>query len=86
MNLRKYHNLIRSLSDDPVQWTALTPYQPGDAILVAVSPIDYQHRFTPNWKGPFKVIRAPNHFQVVYDLGSEECTVHVNNVKRYTGW
>ena len=69
--LRRHHDLMRNPPDDPAPWTALAPFQPGEAILVAVSPIHYRHKFAPKWEGPFQVIRTPNRFQVIYDYGGE---------------
>ena len=81
INLNKYHDLMRSPPDDPALWTAPDPFQLGEAIPVAVSPIHYRHKFAPKWEGPFQVIRVPNRFQVVYDYRGQERTANVNDVK-----
>ena len=39
------------------------------------------NKLTPRWKGPFRVKRVPNPYQVVYEDGSVWQTVHVNHTK-----
>lgn len=85
MCFHKSHDLLRSPSENPAEWTAQPMFQPGDAILVAVSPVHCQHKFAPKWEGPFRVIRSLNQHQVVFDYGGQERIAHVNNVKCYTG-
>ena len=45
------------------------------------TPPERANKLTPRWKGPFRVKRVPNPYQVVYEDGSVWQTVHVNHTK-----
>ena len=38
-------------------------------------------KLAPRWKGPYRVCRIPNEYQVVYEDGEVEHTIHVNHGK-----
>ena len=46
-----------------------------------MTPPEHANKLTRRWKGPFKVKRGPNPYQVVYEDGSVWRTVHVNHTK-----
>ena len=59
----------------------VNPYQEGSLIYTMATPPELSSKLTPRWKGPFRVRRIPNNYQVVYEDGSMWCTVHVNHTK-----
>ena len=57
------------------------PYQEGSLIFTMTTPPERANKLTPRWKGPFRVRRFPNHYQVVYEDGPVWRTVHINHTK-----
>ena len=57
------------------------PYQEGSLIFTMTTPPELANKLTPRWKGPYRVRRIPNHYQVVYEDGSVWHTVHINHTK-----
>ena len=55
------------------------PYQEGSLIFVMTAPPELTNKLTPRWKGPFRVKRVPNPYQVVYADGSAWRTIHINH-------
>ena len=45
------------------------------------TPPEHASKLTPRWKGPFRVRRIPNHYQVVYEDGPVWHKIHVNHTK-----
>ena len=58
-----------------------SPYQEGSLIYTMTTPPECSNKLTPRWKGPFRVQRIPNEYQVVYEDGAMWCTVHINHTK-----
>ena len=65
----------------PPPTASANPYQEGSLIFVMTTPQERTNKLTPLWKGPFRVKRVPNPYQVVYEDGSAWRTVHVNHAK-----
>ena len=59
----------------------VNPYQEGSLIYAMTTPPEHSNKLTPRWKGPFRVRRIPNEYQVVYEDGAMWRTVHVNHTK-----
>ena len=59
----------------------VNPYQEGSLIYTMTTPPERSNKLTPRWKGPFRVRRIPNDYQVVYEDGAMWRTVHVNHTK-----
>ena len=57
------------------------PYQEGSLIFVMTTLRERTNKLTPRWKGPFRVKRVPNPYQVVYEDGSAWRMIHVNHAK-----
>ena len=57
------------------------PYQIGSLIFALTTPPECTSKLAPRWKGPYHVCRIPNDYQVVYEDGEVECTIHVNDAK-----
>ena len=57
------------------------PYQEGSLIFAMTTPPERSNKLTPRWKGPFRVKRVPNPFQVVYEDGPAWRTIHINHIK-----
>ena len=57
------------------------PYQEGSLIYTMTTPPERSNKLIPRWKGPFRVRRIPNEYQVVYEDGAMWCTVHINHTK-----
>ena len=43
------------------------------------------HKLSPKWRGPFKVNKIPNPFQVQYEDEGREKITHVRNCKKFRG-
>ena len=57
------------------------PYQIGSLIFAHTTPPECTSKLAPRWKGPYRVCRIPNEYQVVYEDGEVERTIHVNHAK-----
>ena len=57
------------------------PYQEGSLIYTMTTPPERSNKVTPRWKGPFRIRRIPNEYQVVYEDGAMWRTVHINHTK-----
>ena len=57
------------------------PYQIGSLIFALTTPPERTSKLVPRWKGPYCVYRIPNEYQVVYEDGELERTIHVNHAK-----
>ena len=45
------------------------------------NPPERASKLSPRWKGPFRVCRIPNDYQIVYEDGEIRRTIHVNHAK-----
>ena len=61
--------------------TIANPYQEGSLIFAMMTPPERANKLSPNWKGPFRVCRIPNDYQIVYEDGEVRRTIHVNHAK-----
>ena len=43
------------------------PYQEGSIIFAMTTPPERAPELSPRWKGPFRVCRIPNDYQIVYE-------------------
>ena len=57
------------------------PYQEGSLIFATTTPPERASKLSPRWKGPFRVCRIPNDYQIVYENGEVRRTLHINHVK-----
>ena len=57
------------------------PYQVGSLIYALTTPPERASKLSPRWKGPYRVYRIPNDYQVVYEDGEVERTIHINHAK-----
>ena len=57
------------------------PYQNGSLIFALTTPPERTSKLEPRWKGLYRVCRIPNKYQVVYEDGGVEPTIHVNHAK-----
>ena len=57
------------------------PYRVGSLIYALTTPPERASKLSPRWKGPYRVCRIPNDYQVVYADGELERTTHVNHAK-----
>ena len=60
---------------------AANPYQVGSLIFALTTPLERTSKLAPQWKGPYRVCRILNEYQVVYEDGELERTIHVNHAK-----
>ena len=79
--LRQRLSLTHQQMTPPPAPAATNPYQEGSLIFVLTTPPERTNKLTPRWKGPFRVTRVPNPYQVVYEDGSTWRTIHVNHAK-----
>ena len=61
------------------------PYQEGSLIyamtILPPPPLERASNLSPRWKGPFCVCQVPNEYQVVYEDGDVQRTIHINHTK-----
>ena len=60
---------------------AANPYQVGSLIFVLITPPERTSKLAPGFKGPYSVCRILNEYQVVYEDGGLERTIHINHAK-----
>ena len=65
----------------PPSSPAANPYQVGSLIFALTTLPECTSKLAPRWKGPYRVCRVPNEYQVVYEDGNVECTIHINDAK-----
>ena len=65
----------------PLPPPVANPYQIGSLIYALTTPPELASKLSPQWKGPYRVCRIPNDYQVVYEDGEVERTIHVNHAK-----
>ena len=79
--LRQRLSLTHQQITAPPPPASANPHQEGSLIFVMTTPPERANKLTPRWKGPFRVKRVPNPYQMVYEDGSVWRTVHVNHTK-----
>ena len=57
------------------------PYQEGSLIFAMTTPPERASKLSPRWKGPFHVCWIPNDYQIFYEDGEVQQTIHVNHAK-----
>ena len=57
------------------------PYQIGSLIFALTTPPERTSKLAPRWKRHYRICRIPNEYQVVYENGEVERTIHVNHAK-----
>ena len=65
----------------PLPTPTANPYQVGSLIYALTTPPECTSKLAPRWKGPYRVCRIPNEYQVVYEDGDVEHTIHINHAK-----
>ena len=75
--LQLTHQQVTSPSPPPVA----NPYQVGSLICALTTPPERTFKLSPRWKGPYRVCRVPDDYQVVYEDGDMERTIHINHAK-----
>ena len=65
--LRQRLSLTHQQMTLPPAPAATNPYQEGCLIFVLTTPPERTNKLAPRWKGPFRVKRVPNPYQVVYE-------------------
>ena len=75
--LQLTHQQVTSPSPTP----AANPCQVGSLIYALTTPPERTSKLAPRWKGPYRVCRIPNEYQVVYEDGNVERTIHINHAK-----
>ena len=49
--------------------TIANPYQDGSLIFAMTTPPERANKLSPRWKGPVRVCRIPNDYQIAYEDG-----------------
>ena len=57
------------------------PCHEGSLIYVLTTPPEQTSKLASRWKGPFRICRIPNEYQVTYEDNELERTVHINHAK-----
>ena len=79
--LRQRLSMTHQQMTAPPPPASANPYQEGSLIFIMTTPPERVNKLTPRWKGPFRVKRVPNPYQMVYEDGSAWRTIHVNHAK-----
>ena len=57
------------------------PYQVGSLKYAMIAPPERASKLSPRWKGSYHVCQVPNEYQVVYEDGEVQRTIHINHAK-----
>ena len=79
--IQQWFQLTHQQMDGPPTAPTSNPYQIGSLIFALTTPPERTSKLPPRWKGPYRVCRIPNEYQVVYEDGEVERTIHVNHAK-----
>ena len=79
--IQKRLQLTHQQMTTPPPPPAANPYQIGSLIFALTTPPECTSKLAPRWKGPYCVCRIPNKYQVVYEDGNVERTIHINHAK-----
>ena len=79
--IQKRLQLAHQQMTTPPSSQAANPYQVGSLIFALTTPPERTSKLAPRWKGPYRVCRIPNEYQVVYEDGNVERTIHINHAK-----
>ena len=79
--LRQRLSMTHQQMTAPPPPASANPYQEGSLIFVMTTPPERDNKLTPWWKGPSRVKRVPNPYQMVYEDGSAWRTIHINHAK-----
>ena len=79
--IRQWLQLTHQQMAAPPVALSPNPYQEGSLVYVLTTPPERTSKLAPRWKGPFRVCRIPNDYQVTYEDDGVERTVHINHVK-----
>ena len=60
---------------------ATNPYHEGSLIYALTTPPERASKLAHRWKGPFRICRIPNEYQVTYEDDGLERTIHINHAK-----
>ena len=74
---QRLHQQVTSPPPPPVA----NPYCVGSLIYALTPPPERTCKLSPRWKGPYRVCRIRNDYQVVYEDGELERAIHVNHAK-----
>ena len=79
--IQKRLQLTHQQMTAPPPSPATNPYQIGSLIFTLTTPPEHTSKLAPRWKGPYSVCSIPNEYQVVYENGNVERTIHINHAK-----
>ena len=79
--IQKQLQLTHQQMTTPPPSPSTNPYQRGSLIFAMTTPTERTSKLAPRWKGPYRVCRIPNEYQVVYEDGNVERTIHINHAK-----
>ena len=60
------------------------PVQEGE--LIYQQQMDKTHKLSLRWRGPFKITKIINSFQITYDEQGRKKITHISNCKRFYDW
>ena len=81
VTIKKRLQLTHQEMTAPPPSPAANPYQVGSLIFALTTPPERTSKLAPRRKGPYSVYRIPNEYQVVYEDGNVERTIHINHAK-----
>ena len=79
--IRQWLQLTHQQTTIPPVAPTTNPYQISSLIFTLTTPPERTSKLAPRWKGPYHVCRIPNEYQVVYEDGEVERTIHINHAK-----
>ena len=79
--IQKRLQLTHQQMTTPLPSPAANSYEVGSLILALTTPPERTSKLAPRWKGPYRVCRIPNEYQVVYEDGNVQRTIHINHAK-----
>ena len=79
--IQQWLQLTHQQMATPPTTPTTNPCQIGSLIFALTTPPERTSKLAPRWKGPYRICRIPNEYQVVYEDGGLERMIHVNHAK-----
>ena len=77
--IQQWLQLTHQQMATPPAASTSNPYHEGSLIYALTTPPERTSKLAPRWKGPFRVCRIPNEYEVTYEDDGMEWTIHINH-------
>ena len=59
------------------------PFSVGERVIITILPRENRNKLLAKWKGPFKITKGPNRFQIEYLENGINRTTHISYAKKF---